>query len=154
MALAYVVCQIDGDEPREEVRGVTSSRQSEEHLDPTKAPREVFDVLVVDDEEPIRTTVAEVLENCDYSVKLASSAEEALDVLSECSIRMILLDMRMPGIGGMGLLEAMDVLPPVVVVSAFSLDDDQLSRVATKVRVQLQKPVDPKHLLRVVADIL
>ena len=116
--------------------------------------RDVVDVLLVDDKEPIRTTVAEVLRTSSCSVKVACSAEAALEVLAHHEIGMILLDLRMPGLGGLGLLDAIDVLPPVVTLSAFNLRDDELERVASKVLVQLKKPVNPRRLLDVVAETL
>jgi CheY-like chemotaxis protein len=55
-------------------------------------------VLVVDDDESIRSLLAELLEDSGYSVSVASNGQEALDFLSQTEIvpDVILLDIMMP----------------------------------------------------------
>ncbi len=59
-------------------------------------------ILVVDDEEPVRTVVGRILEDRGFAVMTASDAYEALDVFGQHAngIALVLLDMTMPGLSG------------------------------------------------------
>ncbi len=67
-------------------------------------PKEVVGVLVVDDEETIRTLLKRILESAGYPVVTAGDGEEALRILSQQGFELALLDVRMPGITGLELL--------------------------------------------------
>src|SRR5690349_18121625 len=60
-------------------------------------------VLVVDDDETIRTTVSETLDLEGYPVHLAADGVEALRSAEESPPQVILLDMRMPVLDGWGV---------------------------------------------------
>ena len=62
-------------------------------------------ILVVDDEEIQTNIIANILEKENYIVKKAFSAEEALKVLGKNKFQVLLVDLMMPGIGGIGLLK-------------------------------------------------
>ena len=62
-------------------------------------------VLVVDDEELQANIIASILEKEDYRVQKAYSSEEALKLVDEVEFSVILIDMKMPGIGGMGFIK-------------------------------------------------
>jgi DNA-binding NtrC family response regulator len=62
-------------------------------------------VLVVDDEELIRWSLAQTLEAAGYEVLEAGSAREALEQLRQASdIRVVLLDVKLPDSSDLGLL--------------------------------------------------
>jgi CheY-like chemotaxis protein len=63
-------------------------------------------VLVVDDEEPVRQLVKEVLEDAGYRVAAAARAHEALGFLADPSLDAIVSDIRMPEGSGLDLLAA------------------------------------------------
>ncbi len=63
-------------------------------------------ILVVDDEEIQADIISNILEKENYFVKKAYSAEEAMKVLSKNDFHVLLVDLMMPGIGGMGLLKS------------------------------------------------
>ena len=62
-------------------------------------------VLVVDDEDAFRSMVATHLGNQGYEVTMATSGEEALMLLEKSPPQLVLLDLSMPGIGGMQALQ-------------------------------------------------
>jgi two-component system response regulator AtoC len=62
-------------------------------------------VLVVDDEEPVRHMLRLILEREGFRVAEADSGEAALEVLAREPVDVMLSDVRMPGIGGLGLVE-------------------------------------------------
>jgi CheY-like chemotaxis protein len=111
-------------------------------------------VLVVDDDEPVRSSFAEILRSSGFSVMEAEDGEAALDVLRDVDVGMVLLDLKMPRMDGVALLDRLDHPPPIVVLSAFALDAQEQARVGGKVRAQLRKPVGPYRLLQVVLGTL
>lgn len=107
-------------------------------------------ILVVDDEESLRITLAANLELEGHQVLEASSGEEALRVVRERSVDVVLTDIRMPGLHGVELhrhLRREHPGLPVVLMTAFaqeSLINDALAEGAFTV---LPKPFDVEHLL-------
>jgi DNA-binding response OmpR family regulator len=65
------------------------------------------DVLVVDDDDAIRATVAEVLRAEGYVVNTAANGAEALAVVDQVPPRLVLLDMRMPVLDGWGFVQGL-----------------------------------------------
>jgi DNA-binding response OmpR family regulator len=83
-------------------------------------------VLVVDDEESMRLLIAATLEKeLGVEVQLAGTCEQALRLAQTYAYDAILLDLKMPGIGGFGVLSgvrrsAPNARTPVIIVSAVS----------------------------------
>lgn len=57
-------------------------------------------ILVVDDEAGIRESLAQFLEDYDYDVTTAESAEDALELLERSVFDIVIVDMRLPGMSG------------------------------------------------------
>lgn len=70
-----------------------------------ETPGEVEQILVVDDEPLIREPVAQYLSAMGYLCQSAASGEEALRILQEHPISLVISDIRMPGLSGLQLLE-------------------------------------------------
>ncbi|HEX9508048.1 MAG TPA: response regulator, partial [Myxococcales bacterium] len=80
-------------------------------------------VLVVDDEESVRTYVAELLGSAGYQVRTAQSGSQALEMLADNSFDAVLLDVMMPGMTGLEVLRryrAANGSSPVIVLSALA----------------------------------
>ena len=118
------------------------------------APLVRADVLVVDDEADVRASMSEVLRTSGFSVDEAEDGQVALDMLRRSRYGMVLLDIRMPRLDGVSLIESLEELPPVVVHSAYSLSIEERQRLGVKVLMYLHKPVSPPQLLSVVRGIL
>jgi len=109
-------------------------------------------VLVVDDDEDLRTMVAMALETAGYAVRLAADGIEALEQLAAELPDEILLDMRMPRMDGWELATRVratyghDI--PVVVMTAA----EQAEKRAKEIDADdfVAKPFDIEALLRVV----
>jgi CheY-like chemotaxis protein len=80
-------------------------------------------VLIVDDEENIRTLYKEELTDEGYNIILASNGYEALEVLNTEKPDAIILDIKMPGMDGVNLLklikERQEDDIPVIICSAY-----------------------------------
>src|SRR2546422_9330281 len=80
-------------------------------------------VLVVDDEEIMRDVLETVLSSDGYRVDLAKTGEEGLDAYTKRSYDAVLLDVSMPGIGGLRALEEflkLDAEAGVVLITAYA----------------------------------
>jgi two-component system, chemotaxis family, chemotaxis protein CheY len=112
------------------------------------------DVLVVDDEADVRWSLCEVLQTAGFSVDEAEDGAVAFGLLTENRYGLVLLDIRMPKLDGVSLIEALGEVPPVVVHSAFSVTPEQRERLGVKVVRYLHKPVTPQDLLRAVQGVI
>jgi two-component system, NtrC family, nitrogen regulation response regulator NtrX len=77
-------------------------------------------VLIVDDEEGIRESLASILRDERYMVETVPSAEEALERIAKGDFQVILLDVWLPGIDGMealGRIQAVSRPPAVIMIS-------------------------------------
>ncbi|MBM4289619.1 MAG: response regulator [Deltaproteobacteria bacterium] len=80
-------------------------------------------ILVVDDEEPIRTYLQEELTDDGYEVLMAASAPEALKIIEKENLDLVILDIRMPGMTGVEALPRILGLKenlPVILNTAYS----------------------------------
>jgi len=111
-------------------------------------------VLIVEDDESVRASIADVLRLGDYNIIEAADGIDGLELLRTESVDLLLLDLRLPRMDGPEVLDALDAPPPVIVLSAFEyFDEDEMrERFGSKVFAFLRKPVAPKRLLAVVAD--
>lgn len=115
-------------------------------------------VLVVDDEEPMRLLLAQYIEHdLDAEVTLAGTCEGALRLAAEKTYDAILLDLMMPGIGGVELLrriktDSANKSTPVVIVSILvdaPVEDERMSLGRAKAigaNAVVSKPVNRKAL--------
>src|SRR5437870_10327961 len=80
-------------------------------------------VFIVDDEKNIRRTVRMVLEGEGFAVEEAASGEEALARLPDAGADVMLLDVQLPGISGLDVIERaaklknLDPQPTVIMIS-------------------------------------
>ena len=114
-------------------------------------------ILVVEDEAQVRTLMMRVLEEEGYQAVPASDATQALEILDQGPVDLVLLDLRMPGpTDGEDLLFMLrdrgDEVP-IVVVSAW-VDDDVVNEQPDCVYAVLKKPVPLAELLLTVRQAL
>lgn len=64
-----------------------------------------YKVLVIDDDEPIHFMIKNLLKD-EFAVMNANNVQEAIDILTEETINLILSDIHMPGISGLEFLES------------------------------------------------
>lgn len=114
-------------------------------------------VLVVDDDQDIRFLIRFHLEPAGYEVHEANDGAEALRYLDERAFDGVVLDLRMPGIDGYAVLEAMRdrgllANTPVLTCSAHANQEAVASLMGTKGHVE--KPFSPDELVRAVTDMV
>jgi len=107
-------------------------------------------VLIVDDEIAIRETLEMVLKYEGYQVLKAGSGPEALALLGKQTPDVILLDVKMPGMDGFGVLERLQKEGkgiPVIVISGHGNIETAVEAVKQGAYDFLEKPLDRERLL-------
>ena len=113
-------------------------------------------VLVVDDDEAVRDSLQALLESYSIRVRSFVSAEDFLGNGVTDAQRCIILDLHMPGMGGVALLEELRKRSPKLPIIVITGRADA----ALKTRVEragavamLEKPVDDAELMRTLESI-
>lgn len=121
-------------------------------------PRPVPTLLIVDDEEIVRDTVADSLQGSGYVILRAPSGEAALEMVRAIKVDLIILDYAMPGLNGLQVVQrlkaepAMSRIPVVALTSATADVANELSRAGCIAFIP--KPFEPDELRQVIADIV
>ena len=108
-------------------------------------------LLVVDDEEGVRTFVADALTEAGHAVEQAGDGEAALASLARSAFHVVLTDLRMPLVDGMALLQAIRRDHPdteVIVLTAHGSIDSAVEAMKHGAFDYLQKPISSPAALR------
>jgi two-component system, NtrC family, response regulator HydG len=111
-------------------------------------------LLIVDDDHDFAFTTGNYLKRTGWTTKQASDGETALKLLKSESFAAVLLDLNMPSISGLEVLAAMKaegLTVPTIVVTGTMGGADSVKDMDT--RGCLQKPVDPRELLRLIEQV-
>ena len=110
-----------------------------------------YRILLVDDEGDLLSLWKLRLESSGYEVETALSGEEAMAKLSVFNPNVVLTDLRMPGIDGMALFEAIRERNkgiPVIIITAHGSIPEAVEATRQGVFSFLTKPIDGKELIR------
>ena len=106
-------------------------------------------ILVVDDEEIVRESMAGWLEKDGYTVATAPDGPTAVERLRAEPWSILLVDLKMPGMDGLGVLEEARKLRPdavVVIMTAYATVDTAVTAMKMGAFDYLVKPFDPEEL--------
>src|SRR4029079_560271 len=113
------------------------------------------DVLLVDDDPDLLKLISLRLSSAGYTVHTAESGETALSALAVARPNVVVTDLKMPGIDGMALFEAIHRTHPtlpVIILTAHGTIPDAVSATERGVFGFLTKPFDSQTLLQKVAE--
>ena len=116
-------------------------------------------VLVVDDDTVLRVLTREILENNGYAVTTAADGEEAIEAFrhADGAIDIVVLDMVMPKLDGLGTLRGLQEMDPevkVILSTGYSRDARAQETMKAGVRGFVKKPYSPSELLAMVRAVL
>jgi len=118
-------------------------------------------VLVVDDEADGRELIARILEGRGAKPQVASSAEEALDVLAREQFDVLLSDIGMPGTDGFELIRRARLLYagrpsplPAIAITAYARTEDRQRSLLAGFHMHLSKPIEARELIASIAGLL
>ena len=113
-------------------------------------------ILVVDDDDGIRTLVKRFLNDKNYLVNTASTAEEAQKKTEIVKFDLIILDIMMPGKSGLEFLNENKsfIETPVILLTAKGEPKERVKGLETGADDYLPKPFEPQELLLRIKNIL
>lgn len=114
-------------------------------------------ILVADDEEAIRELLARTLEIAEYDVDTVPDGQAAVDRLRQRPYQLLITDLRMPVLDGMGLIrEARRLDPelPIIIITGYSSEATAIEAVNLQVTGYLTKPFRVAKVLSLAAQAL
>jgi len=103
-------------------------------------------ILVVDDHETVRRTVAHILEAAGYEVRVAKDGADALRLLEDGPVDLVITDVKMPGMTGVELSAAIAARPGDTPVLMMSGTPSEFPDELRKNESTIEKPFTPDLL--------
>ncbi|MCC7540225.1 MAG: response regulator [Deltaproteobacteria bacterium] len=113
-------------------------------------------VLIVDDNTPLAEDLAEILADAGHRTETACSGEDAIRRVLRGGIDILVLDLRMPGMGGIEALRRLrqtGVSVPAIAMTAFADEATKVHGIEAGIRAVLDKPVDYARLETLINQI-
>ncbi|MDH5805840.1 MAG: response regulator, partial [Gemmatimonadota bacterium] len=114
-------------------------------------------ILVVDDDRAFRVSTAALLAEEGYDVEGAEDATHAAEMLEQQRFDLTLMDVRMPGLDGISLVEALrkrGETVPIMMISGFGTVESAVRALHLGADDFVTKPIEPDVLLTKVASLL
>jgi len=111
-------------------------------------------VLICDDEEIMRDVLETILTAAGYKVELAKTGEEAIEMYSQKPYEVVLMDVSMPGMGGLTALEDLLKLDPeavIIMITAYATFDTAISAWEKGAQGVIRKPFQNDQILAFVS---
>jgi DNA-binding response OmpR family regulator len=118
-----------------------------------------MNILIVDDDSGTRTLLTIMLRRHDYALFVAEGGEEALQVMAQHPVDLIITDLMMPGMDGYAFIEAVrhdydrDTLP-ILVLSAVTSVEEMRTALTLGANRALSKPISAAHLEGLIQEML
>lgn len=116
-----------------------------------------YNILVIDDEEIVRNSMKEWLEQGGYGVYLASDGEEALRLVKEKKLNIIIVDLKLPGMDGMGVFrEAKKINPNIyaIFITAYGTVESAVIAMKEGAYDFIEKPFCPERIELLIKKII
>ena len=113
-------------------------------------------ILIVDDDDRIRELVKQYLNDNDYLVTTANSAEDAKEKVNILKFDIIVLDIMMPGKSGLEFTNEnkKKINTPIILLTAKGEASDRIEGLETAADDYLPKPFEPRELVLRIKNIL
>ena len=113
-------------------------------------------ILVVDDDDGIRSLVKKFLNENNYLVTTADSAEDASDKIKIIKLDLIVIDIMMPGKNGLEFVEEnkKNLDTPIILLTAKGEAKERIEGLEVGADDYLPKPFEPKELILRIKNIL
>lgn len=114
-------------------------------------------ILIVDDDEGIRQTLAMIMESKGFEATSVGTANEALRCLKDNFYNIVLLDIRLPDMGGLELLSKIEEIQPdadVIMITGHATFESAMNALNRGASAFITKPFEVDDLLTKINDIL
>ncbi len=140
--------------PYEELKKVKPVRVEADKAEvPDLADKSLLkNILVVDDEVSVNNNIRKILEKSGFQVDQAITKDEAIERINEQSYKLVLLDLRMPGVSGLDLLKTISKTQPsarVIIITGYASIETAVQTARIGVVDYLPKPFTPFELREV-----
>ena len=113
------------------------------------------DILIVDDDPGILSTLREILELNGFTVETSADAKDAIQKIKETSFLIALLDIKLPDMEGTLLLKEIRTIRPAtkcIMVTGFASLDNAVSSLNSGAAGYVMKPVNPGDLINTIRE--
>jgi DNA-binding response OmpR family regulator len=113
-------------------------------------------ILITDDSSVNRNYLSSILVENNFEVIEASSGHEALDIVVNTPLDAMILDLMMPGVGGLDILKmirAKGYKFPIIIFTSDYKEETKKSCLDAGANEVLYKPTKPHHLLSLIYDL-
>ncbi len=109
-------------------------------------------ILIADDEQSMRDTLQIMLEREGFHVDKASDGSEAFDMFMDNPYDLVITDLKMPKLDGIGLVERLAEIGdvPIIVMTAFATKDEAIQALNLGASFFIEKPFKKKELINFV----
>jgi two-component system response regulator PilR (NtrC family) len=114
-------------------------------------------ILVVDDELSMREFLKILLEKEGYEVSTAAEASSALDLIAGHTFDLVISDIKMPGMGGLSLLEKIKEINsslPVIMITAFASPDNAVIAMRSGAFDYITKPFKVDEIVKIIKSAI
>ena len=118
-----------------------------------------YNILIVDDDPQIHKLLGKMLPQDKFSVQSAYAADEAIGSIDKSTFDLIVLDIMMPKVSGIEVLNFVRSNPKhkdalILILSAKDAQDDRLTGLSQGADEYVAKPFHMKHLVRKIEHML
>ena len=115
-----------------------------------------INVLIIDDEESILTSLRRLLEDKGYTITTYSNPEQAIDYVRNNLVHIALIDITMPRVDGMsalGMIKDISGLTQIIIMSAYATTERVIASLESGANDFLLKPFDSlDHVVSIVEE--
>lgn len=115
-----------------------------------------YSILIVDDEENVTRLLNKVLIKEGYETHMAHKGEEALEIIDNFDIDIVISDIKMPGMSGIELLKNIGRVAPfikVILITAFATVDTAIEALRMGAKDYITKPFDIEEIIAALKNI-
>ncbi len=109
-----------------------------------------INILVVDDEPVARQSLSDILRLEGYNVSAVANGEQAVEHVRNHAVDLIVLDLKMPGMNGLDVVQVVNQLSPdteIILLTAFGSMESAVEALRQRVHDYLLKPASPSQIL-------
>ena len=119
-----------------------------------KSPQDKLRISVVDNDESVRKALGRLLSSLDYQAETFDSGQAFLDSLADRCPDLLVLDLHMPGLSGLDVLQQLSrtrVGVRAIIITAYDEPETQNQCLAADALAYLRKPLDEQVLLAAIS---
>jgi two-component system response regulator AtoC len=110
-------------------------------------------ILIIDDDQEVRSSLQTVLETLGYSTETAASGEEGLRAMERTAFDLALCDLRLPGASGLDVLKQKSSPVPLILMTAYGNPDIATQAVHAGAFDYISKPINPDDLVFILKKV-